>query len=152
MVADLAGIEKGKTMRQGKADQSVTVSATGDVVVGDNVTFDEAVFAGSHRKPKFVGLRTISATVVKDSYGAGKQQHTFTLLVTGSTGVDPLKVGEKALRKARNVYRNGVSRQLWDDESARLEAQAEKHERGGAAREVRAVRRETEEPRASSFL
>ena len=102
--------------------------------------------------PKFAGLRSISAIVVKDSYGAGKQQHTFTLLITGSTGIDPLKVGEKVQRKARNVYRNGVSRQLWDDETARLEVQAEKHERGGAAREVRAIRRETEEPRTSSFL
>ena len=129
-----------------------TVSATGDVVVGDHVTYDEAVFTGSYRKPKFAGLRSISAIVVKDSYGAGKQQHTFTLLITGSTGIDPLKVGEKVQRKARNVYRNGVSRQLWDDETARLEVQAEKHERGGAAREVRAIRRETEEPRTSSFL
>jgi hypothetical protein len=139
-------------MRQKKADKSATISATGDVVVGDNVTFDEAVFAGSYRKPKFVGTRSISATVVKDSYGAGKQQHTFTLVITGSTGTDPLEVGEKILRKARNVYRNGVSRQLWDDETSRLAVQVEKHERGGAAREVRAVRRETEEPRASSFL
>lgn len=136
-------------MRQRKADKNATVSATGDVVVGDNVTFDEAVFAGSYRKPKFVGTRTISATVAKDSYGAGKQQHTFTLLITGSAGVDPLKVGEKVLRKARNVYRNGVSRQLWDDESARLEVQAEKHERGGAARNARTIRRETEQPQES---
>ena len=118
------------------------VDATGDVVVGDTIRFQEGVFGGSFRKPTFVGNRTIEAEVVRDSYGADKQQHTFTLRVLRSEGAEPLAPGTTTRRKGRNVYRNGTQRQRWADETAREGARTEKHGRGDAARTARAQRRE----------
>jgi hypothetical protein len=82
------------------------------------------------------------AEVVSDSYGAAKQQHTFTLRVVECQGYDPLPVGTQIMRKGRNVYRNGTERQQWDDEAARDAVLREKHQRGARAREIRAKRRE----------
>ena len=111
--------------------------ATGDVVAGDVIRFREAVFKGSFRSPKFVGERTITARVEKESYGADKQQHTFSLRVISSDGIDPLKAGERTRRKGRNIYRNGTERLVWRDEEARRAVADEKHRRGDAARQVR---------------
>lgn len=121
------------------------IDCTGDVVTGDIVTFAEAVFGGSFHRPKFLGERTIVAKVIRDSYGAAKQQHTFTLEILECGGIDPLKAGTVTTRKGRNVYRNGVTRRLWDDEAARKSAAAEKHMRGDAARASRAIRKEMNE-------
>lgn len=118
--------------------------ATGDVVTGDVICFSEAVFRGSYRKPKYLGDRTIIAEVLKDSYGAGKQQHTFTINVIKSRGYEPLKTGVKTRRKGRNVYRQGTQRLPWRDEAKREEIAGEKHERGDAARRERDKRRELE--------
>jgi hypothetical protein len=118
----------------------LTIDCTGDVVVGDIIQFTEAVFGGSYRRPAFLGDRTIEAQVIADSYGAGRQQHTFTILVVASGGTDPLAPGAKTTRKARNVYRNGTRRAAWADETARRAATGEKHGRGDAARADRARR------------
>lgn len=123
------------------------ILATGDVATGDTVKFEEAVFGGSFRNPKFLGTRTIEADVISDSYGADKQQHTFTLQIRNSSGLDPFEEGEIVRRKGRNVYRNGVYRQEWTDEGSRGVALDEKHERGEAAKEMRQLRKETEEPK-----
>jgi hypothetical protein len=118
------------------------VDCTGDVVVGDTIRFSEAVWGGSHKSPKKLGDRIIEAEVVKDSYGALKQQHTFTLVVIKSSGYQPLDPGDKILRKGRNVYRSGCERLLWDDESNRGLAAKEKHQRGDAARRARDRRKD----------
>ena len=118
------------------------IDATGDVVSGDTICFTEGVFAGSYRRPKFVGNRVIKAKVLKDSYGLYKQQHTFTLEVIASSGEDPIVKGKKIRRKGRNVYRNGVMRMPWKDESKRKIALDEKHERGDDARMARESRKE----------
>lgn len=110
---------------------------TGDVVVSDVIRFTEAVFGGSYRSPRYLGDRVIEALVVRDSYGAGKQQHTFTLSVLASSGIDPIAPGTVTRRKGRNVYKNGTSRKPWIDETARAAIQAEKHARGDAARAER---------------
>jgi hypothetical protein len=75
----------------------------------------------------------ITGKIVKDSYGAEKQQHTFTL---------NLDTGLKMLIKGRNLYANGVYRKPWPDESARGAIQYEKHTRGDRARRARDIRRE----------
>ena len=75
-----------------------------------DILFSETVFGGSHRSPVALGTRRIAAAVIRDSYGAGKQQHTFTLLVIGSDGYDALRRGATIRRKGRNVYRNAVLR------------------------------------------
>jgi len=117
-----------------------TYGCTGDVVVGDIIRFTEAVFGGSYRSPRYLGDRVIKAEVLRDSYGRDKQQHTFTLRVVASSGVDPIAAGTVTRRKGRNVYRNGTVRKPWPDEAARDAARAEKHARGGAARARREAR------------
>lgn len=108
------------------------IKATGDCCVGDNVRFQRAVFTGSYRKPKFSHFENVCGKIVADSYGADKQQHTFTLLL-----VD----GRKIRIKGRNLYRNGVWREPWESEAERRAALAEKHKRGERAREARDARR-----------
>ncbi len=110
---------------------------TGDVCEGDNIRFTERVFGGSYRKPTYYGDRTIYWIVKGESYGARKQQHTFTIQVLKSEGYDPIPEWKTILRKGRNVYRNGTFRQAWEDENKRKEALEEKHARGEIARECR---------------
>ncbi len=117
------------------------INCTGDVVAGDTIRFTEAVFSGSYRKPKFAGDRIITARVARDSYGAAKQQHTFTLEIIACEGAEPIAAGTVTTRKGRNVYRNGTMRQPWTDESARKTSLEDKHARGDAARSARDTRR-----------
>ena len=57
------------------------LNCIGDVVTGDCIRWTEAVFTGSHRRPKFAGERTIEAEVVADSLRPRpKQQHTFLIV------------------------------------------------------------------------
>jgi len=114
-------------------DESHTINCTGDCVTGDKVSFERATFSGSFRKPKFAGFERVTGEIVKDSYGADKQQHTFTILLAD---------GSKIRIKGRNLYANGVWRQPWADESARNQAADEKHQRGDFARKARQIRRE----------
>jgi hypothetical protein len=117
------------------------LNCTGDACTGDVILFTEAVFEGSFRKPKFLGERRIAARIVKDSYGSVKQQHTFTLEVLASDGVDALAAGTQTTRKGRNVYRNGTFRQPWADEAGRRAELDDKHRRGGIARADRDMRK-----------
>lgn len=102
-----------------------------DCVVGDEVIFERATFTGSFRNAKFAGFDRIAGRIVADSYGSEKQQHTFTI----ETATGKIRI------KGRNLYRNGVWRKPWTDETQRRAAAAEKHERGGAARATRDARR-----------
>ena len=122
----------------------VWISASGDVVVGDQIRYNESVWGGSHRKPRRLGERTVCGEVLRDSYGAAKQQHTFTIQVMTSSGFDALAPGAKICRKGRNVYRGKPQRLKWPDESDRLAVADEKHARGDAARDERDERRERE--------
>ena len=108
-----------------------SVNCTGDVVVGDHIQFERAVFGGSYRRPVFLENETIEAEVVADSYGAAKQQHTFTLKRAD---------GATFRIKGRNVYRNGTMRQPWADEARRRLLIDEKHTRGDRARSARRAR------------
>lgn len=113
-------------------DPEYNIDCTGDVVVGDSVRFERAVFTGSYRKPFFAGFELITGKVVFDSYGSGKQQHTFTLR---------LAEGKKLLIKGRNLYRNGVWRKTWDNEEDRYAVLEDKHLRGDRARLARDLRK-----------
>jgi hypothetical protein len=112
-----------------------TIDCTGDVVTGDEVEFERATFTGSWRRPKFAGMETVRGRIVNDSYGAAKQQHTFTL---------ELPDGTKTTIKGRNLYRNGCHRKPWPNEADREAARAEKHDRGNIARQRRELRRMAE--------
>jgi hypothetical protein len=118
-----------------------TIDCTGDACKGDVIRFTEAVFGGSYKRPTHLGDRVIEAEIVADSYGADRQQHTFTLLVLASSGAETLAAGVKTRRKGRNVYRNGTHRQPWANEAARKAALGEKHSRGDDARAARDERK-----------
>jgi hypothetical protein len=109
--------------------KSCTIDCTGDVCAGDIVVFEVATFSGSWRSPKFAGNETVVARVDGESYGASKQQHTFTLWRFDKD--EPMRI------KGRNLYRNGVKRAPWADEASRNAILEEKHNRGSRAREIR---------------
>ncbi|XP_050935331.1 zinc finger CCCH domain-containing protein 62-like isoform X4 [Cucumis melo] len=90
---------------------SFVVNCTGDVCRGDTVLFTQKVYAKFDKVTRhggLIGKRTVAGRVVKESYGASKQQHTFT---------------------------------LWNDEAERVQVLAEKHRRGAAARDLRAMQK-----------
>lgn len=125
-----------------------SIPCTGDVVAGDTIQWTEAVFDGAavrgrfgRARARFLGERTVTADVLRDSYGADRQQHTFTLRVLACEGVQPIAPGTQTTRKGRTIYRNGTRRRPWEDESARVAAAAEKHARGDDARAIRDARR-----------
>ena len=79
-----------------------------DLTTGCRVRFTEEVFAGSYSNPKYLGERTITGTITKESYGAKTGQHTFTIQVETVTGKGADAVQRKGTirRKGRNVYRD----------------------------------------------
>ncbi len=109
------------------------IDCTGDCCVGDVVQFEKAVFDGTYPKATFSHMETIKAEIVKDSYGAAKQQHTFTLREIDTNNTFRIK--------GRNLYRNGTMRQKWNDETSREKVLADKHNRGASARSSREFRR-----------
>ncbi len=114
-------------------DAAYSIRTTGDCVVGDEVAFERATFSGSYRNAKFAGFELIKSAIVADSYGADKQQHTFTIR---------LENGNKIKIKGRNLHSNGTYRKPWADEDARQEARHEKHMCADIARAARAERLE----------
>ena len=78
-------------------DADHTIDCTGDAVLGDHIAFERATFSGSFRNAKFAGFELIIGTIVADSYGKEKRQHTFTIR---------LKNDECIRIKGRNLYAN----------------------------------------------
>lgn len=123
---------------------SFTINCTGDVCRGDVVLFTQNVyrrFDKVTRRGSPLRKRTIAGRIVKESYGAAKQQHTFTIEVLWSKGINNLPPVFPLLVKGRNLYRLTTYRQPWDDENERSKVLAEKHRRGAAARSIREMRR-----------
>lgn len=108
------------------------VDCLGDLVAGDYVRFKKAIFIGKYPKASFSHYETIEGLILKESYGAEKQQHTFTILKNDNT---------KMLIKGRNLYKE-CERLIWVDEDARDIARQEKHIRGEEARRKREERLE----------
>ncbi|KAH0700509.1 hypothetical protein KY285_014755 [Solanum tuberosum] len=134
---------------------SFTINCTGDVCKGDVVLFKQKVYKNFDKMARGgeqLGKRTIGGRIVKESYGAAKQQHTFTVEVLWSLGVKQLPPLFPLLVKGRNLYKLNTFRQKWKDEEERLEVLAEKHKRGDAARFIRATRisKSTKPTKASS--
>lgn len=130
--------------KQKEPDEFLPASS---VVRGDRIKWTEPVFEGGsfgryRRAPTKIGERTIFAEVIRESYGAEKQQHTFSLLVISSEGTEAPEPGAAIRRKGRNLYRNDCLRLRWDDESKRGEVAEEKHKRGAAARAAREERKQ----------
>ena len=105
-----------------------------DIVVGTKIKFTEGVFGGSWKNPYFRGNRTITGTVLKESYGAKRGQHSFTIAVHDAEGTDAEEVLSKAKirRMGRNVYADCQILEVPEDHESLVE---EKHARGRAAKE-----------------
>ena len=119
------------------------INATGDICVGDRIIYEENVYPpNNHFKRKSpLGVRSVYAEVLRDSYGEAKQQHTFTIRVIKSSGVHPLESGREYRRKGRTIYGSGVKRELWENEKTRDRVLTEKHSRGRVARRARDIRK-----------
>ncbi|KAL0288137.1 UNVERIFIED_CONTAM: Zinc finger CCCH domain-containing protein 62 [Sesamum calycinum] len=123
---------------------SFTIDCTGDVCKGDVVLFNQKVyqkFDKMTRRGSHLGRRTVAGRIVKESYGVARQQHTFTVEVLWSRGTKKLAPLYPLLVKGRNLYKLKTFRQRWKNEKERLEVLAEKHKRGAAARNIRAMRK-----------
>ena len=107
-----------------------------DIVVGTKINFTEGVFGGSWRKPYFRGNRTITGTVLRESYGAKRGQHSFTIAVHDAEGIDAEEVLSKAKirRMGRNIYADCY---ILERPENYEELAEEKHARGRAAKELR---------------
>ncbi|RWV77107.1 hypothetical protein GW17_00062112 [Ensete ventricosum] len=119
---------------------SFVINCTGDVCKGDVVLFRQRVydkFDKVSRSADIIGKRIIAGRVVKESYGAAKQQHTFTVEVLWCKGKRALPPLFPLLVKGRNLYRLKTFRQRWSNELERSKVLAEKHQRGAAARRTR---------------
>ncbi|XP_022971663.1 zinc finger CCCH domain-containing protein 62 isoform X2 [Cucurbita maxima] len=96
---------------------SFVVNCTGDVCRGDTVLFTQKVYAKFDkvtRRGGLIGKRTVAGRVVKESYGASKQQHTFTVEVLWSRGVRKLPPLYPLLVKGRNLYKLRTFRRVID--------------------------------------
>lgn len=107
---------------------------TMSIVAGDEIIFKEAVFGGSFKNPKFMGERIIRANILKESYGAERGQHTFSIEVLAAEGYDALKVGTKTTRKGRNIYKSVVKIKEANDF---LEKQKDKNTRANKAKNAK---------------
>ncbi|KAL8539176.1 hypothetical protein ACS0TY_000972 [Phlomoides rotata] len=130
---------------------SFVLNCKGDACMGDVVMFKQKVYkkSGTSRSVKVgpCGTRVVAGRIVTESYGAAKQQHTFTIEVLWSRGEKLLRPLRPLLIKGRNLYRLRTMRQKWEDEGERQKILLEKHARGSAARLKRKMERETRSTR-----
>jgi hypothetical protein len=104
-----------------------------DITTGTRIKMEEKVFAGYPRS-RLIGRREITGTVTKESYGAKRGQHTFTIEVEESSGVDAPEVGKKIRRKGRNVYKNS---EILSYPSNHRKLAKEKHQRAEEAKNAK---------------
>ncbi len=130
-------IIKSSLAKQEKATRAYSINCTGDACVNDEVLFMQVIW---ERKPinrfgklvnQIVDYKWIEGTIVKDSYGKEKQQHTFTILLKKQRG-------KKILIKGRNLYKVCCFRKPREN---RLNDLLEKHQRGNVARNARYERK-----------
>ncbi|XP_014516081.1 zinc finger CCCH domain-containing protein 62 [Vigna radiata var. radiata] len=131
---------------------SFVLNCKGDACTGDVVLFEQNVYemfniASRSASGQPCGKRIVAGRIVKESYGAAKQQHTFTIEVLWSKGEKPLPPLYPLLIKGRNLYRLKTLRQKWEDEAERKKILMEKHSRGSLARAYREERIQEKEKR-----
>ncbi|CAI7865549.1 unnamed protein product [Closterium sp. NIES-54] len=119
---------------------SFCINCTGDVCRKDVVLFRQRIFKGHSKKSKCLGCRMVAGRVVMESYGEKRQQHTFTVEVIWSTGLQALPPMKQLLVKGRFLYKHKTFRQRWANEAERIAVIGEKHARGDKARSVRRKR------------
>ncbi|CAI7855954.1 unnamed protein product, partial [Closterium sp. NIES-53] len=90
---------------------SFCINCTGDVCRKDVVLFRQRIFKGHSKKSKCLGCRMVAGRVVMESYGEKRQQHTFTVEVIWSTGLQALPPMKQLLVKGRFLYKHKTFRQ-----------------------------------------
>ncbi|XP_057821281.2 uncharacterized protein LOC131033973 isoform X1 [Cryptomeria japonica] len=133
---------------------SFVLNCKGDACTGDIVMFEQKVYemysiASRSATGPPIGTRCVVGRIVKESYGAAKQQHTFTIEVLWSKGEKPLPPLHPLLIKGRNLYKLQTVRQPWPNEEDRKKVLLEKHSRGFHARNARDVRVQMKETNRS---
>ena len=113
-----------------------------DLVQGMKVKFAQPVFGGSWKRPQYLGERIIVATILKDSYGSKRGQHTFTLSVESATGYDSENVKDQMRIKGRNLYK-GLESIISEPENVQ-ELKDDKHIRGQMAHDQKIANWESE--------
>ncbi|XP_059458027.1 zinc finger CCCH domain-containing protein 62-like [Corylus avellana] len=131
---------------------SFVLNCKGDACTGDVVMFEQNVYemfniASRSASGPPCGTRIVAGRIVKESYGAAKQQHTFTIEVLWSKGEKPFPPLHPLLIKGRNLYRLKTLRQRWEDEGERRKILMDKHSRGCVARSDREARIQEKEMR-----
>ncbi|CAL5439403.1 unnamed protein product [Camellia sinensis] len=134
---------------------SFVLNCKGDACTGDVVMFEQNVYemfniASRSAGGPPCGKRIVAGRIVKESYGAAKQQHTFTIEVLWSEGEKPLPPLYPLLIKGRNLYRLKTMRQRWDNEGERQKMISEKHARGSLARSNREARIQLKETKKAN--
>lgn len=100
------------------------IECTGPLVVGDVVRFSESVW----RNKKRIGSRVVTAQILDPAVDDVGEQwpkaaagdgwvYCLTLCAEGDHVGD---FGHQFRRQERNVFRNGLVRRPWSDESARM--------------------------------
>lgn len=130
-------IIKSSLAKQEKATRAYSINCTGDACTNDEVLFLKVMWK---RKPinrfgklanQIVDYKWIEGTIIKDSYGTEKQQHTFTVLLKNQRG-------KKILVKGRNLYGVCCFRKPRENRDNDL---LDKRRRGNAARNARYERK-----------
>ncbi|XP_047974189.1 zinc finger CCCH domain-containing protein 62-like [Salvia hispanica] len=123
----IARIEEHSKLKDGSGEvfyprRSFIINCTGDVCQGDTVLFHQKVhrMSGKGARNRTTGRRTVAGRVIKESYGATRQQHTFTVEVLWSRGDKKLDPLFPLLVKGRNLYRMKTFRQPWKNEKERV--------------------------------
>jgi hypothetical protein len=110
-----------------------------NIVTGDLVAWTEAVFHGEsfsrwgNRPGTYHGDRRVEGVVVSSRYGERTTAHWLTVLVTASSGVEPIAPGTKVRRKASTVY-CGLTYHATGPDHARQEAVKRKQKMRAAER------------------
>jgi hypothetical protein len=110
-----------------------------NIVTGDKVAWTEAVFHGGsfsrwgNRPGTYYGDRRVEGVVVSSAYGRRTTAHWLTVLVTASSGVEPIPPGAKVRRKAATVY-GGLTYHAEGPDHAMQEAVKREQKRRAAER------------------
>lgn len=138
--------------------ENFKIDATGNLCKGDHIIFEEAVFGGSWRRPKFQGKRVVEAKIVSCSYGEKTGMHNFTLEYLKAEGhlddlcgyIDRKHIVSKFVdsakhnfsyskrKRAKNVYNSDICKRVeWKDESERELVLKGKYREGRIAKETK---------------
>lgn len=108
-----------------------TEDITGNATQGDEIAFVEPVFIGKYPNSKFSHFNMVYGKIINDSYGAKKQQYTFTI---------ETEDGDKIRKKGRNVYKYLTLAKPRDEEERKTSLE-DKYKRGEKARKAKRDRK-----------